>query len=258
MQSQAFTLTFGDAAENHAGMQQIGNIAQNGFDLHDLLLIQQKFRENGCETQIINLHWLLESHLQKQHPAYILIIKNALDTLLNLPNAADLLFQEQDALEKDKYAFMWGRVVKKHARHNLCFSDFQQDPDYPNKKGRVFHFNQTPLLNACRNALYQFAGQKAFNLQAEGNYYYDTSKCGVGFHGDAERKIVIAIRLGQSIPLTYVWFHKNKPVSKILNIDYLQHGDIYIMSQKATGFDWKSSSLYTLRHAAGAKKYTLI
>jgi hypothetical protein len=28
------------------------------------------------------------------------------------------------------------------------------------------------------------------------------------------------------------------------------------MSEKATGFDWKSKSKYTLRHAAGCEKYT--
>ena len=31
----------------------------------------------------------------------------------------------------------------------------------------------------------------------------------------------------------------------------LNSGDVYIMSDKAVGFDWKRSSLLTLRHAAG-------
>jgi hypothetical protein len=30
------------------------------------------------------------------------------------------------------------------------------------------------------------------------------------------------------------------------------------MSEKTTGFDWKSSSKYTLRHAAGSDKYVSI
>jgi hypothetical protein len=32
----------------------------------------------------------------------------------------------------------------------------------------------------------------------------------------------------------------------------LKHGDIYIMSQKATGNDWKQASQYRLVHGAGA------
>jgi hypothetical protein len=31
---------------------------------------------------------------------------------------------------------------------------------------------------------------------------------------------------------------------------------LYVMSEKATGFDWKRSSVHTLRHAAGCEKYT--
>ena len=40
----------------------------------------------------------------------------------------------------------------------------------------------------------------------EGNYYYDIKKCGIGFHGDAERRKVVGIRLGDSIPLHFQWF----------------------------------------------------
>ena len=35
----------------------------------------------------------------------------------------------------------------------------------------------------------------------------------------------------------------------------LNTGDIYIMSEKAVGSDWRKSSMYTLRHAAGCNKY---
>jgi hypothetical protein len=30
------------------------------------------------------------------------------------------------------------------------------------------------------------------------------------------------------------------------------------MSEKATGYDWRKSSIFTLRHAAGCAKYTTI
>ena len=33
-------------------------------------------------------------------------------------------------------------------------------------------------------------------LMAEGNYYFDTTKCGIGFHGDTERRKVVAVRTG--------------------------------------------------------------
>ena len=86
-------------------------------------------------------------------------------------------------------------------------------------------------------------------LQCEGNYYYDVEKTFIGFHGDSERELVIAVRLGKPFDIYYQWFKNSVPVGKLFNYT-LQHGDIYFMSEKAVGKDWKSRSKYTLRHAA--------
>jgi hypothetical protein len=58
-------------------------------------------------------------------------------------------------------------------------------------------------LQYIREFLPVILGEKAEEMKCEGNYYYDTSKCGVGFHGDAERKRVVGMRLGESFPLHY-------------------------------------------------------
>ena len=100
-------------------------------------------------------------------------------------------------------------------------------------------------------------GEKAKEMACEGNYYYDVSKCGIGFHGDGERKRVVGLRLGASIPLHYQWFTRSAPIGNRCEL-MLNHGDLYIMSEKAVGTDWMSSSKITLRHAAGSKKYTTI
>ena len=39
-------------------------------------------------------------------------------------------------------------------------------------------------------------------LSAELNVYYDVAKCGIGFHGDAERYITIGLRIGVQIPFS--------------------------------------------------------
>ena len=36
---------------------------------------------------------------------------------------------------------------------------------------------------------------------------------------------------------------------------YVRHGDVYVMSEKATGFDWRLRSKTRVVHAAGAAKY---
>lgn len=45
-------------------------------------------------------------------------------------------------------------------------------------------------------------------------------------------------------------FYQSKPIGPRMEIR-LQPGDIYIMSEKAVGHDWKLRKVPTLRHAAG-------
>ena len=256
---KTFSLTFGDVAENHKGMQKIGTLSNNGFNLDDINKMKIWFESKGCKCTIINLHWLLEDEkLQQENPAYLLKVKNAVNALLDDENGKDALFKEQDELEKDTKAFMYGRVVNKHARHNLCFGEAHQAPNYEEGMGTVYAFDEVPHLKQIRYKLGEIIGEKGTNLQAEGNYYYDVKKCGIGFHGDTERKKVIAFRLGATIPLCYAWYHDNNVISDIMTINDLEHGDMYVMSEKTTGFDWKSKTKYTLRHAAGCEKYTTI
>ena len=77
---------------------------------------------------------------------------------------------EQLNLDYDKKAFMYGRVVNKHARHNLCFSDFDQEPDYENKKGTVYNFNKLPLTNFIREKIPRIIQNKNVNLLNEITY----------------------------------------------------------------------------------------
>ena len=89
----------------------------------------------------------------------------------------------------------------------------------------------------------------------EGNRYYNLKKTGIGFHGDTERVVVICLSIGcWNYPMRWHWFKDGMPVGKPIDIT-LNSGDVYIMSEKAVGADWKLKSQYTLRHAAGADKY---
>lgn len=241
------TLTFGDQAENHVGMQKIGTMADSGFTHDELLTAKNKFEEKGCTCQLIDL----SDNLPKEYTAdlaYVLIIRKGVDCILQ--EGADELLKEQKTLQPDKKAFMYGRVVNKNARYNLCFDNMAQEPDYEKGKGRIIAYSQVPLLSNLRNGLAEYVGDKATNLAIEGNYYYDIKKCMIGWHGDAERKKVIGIRLGADFPLHYQWYFKSQAVGKKLKLN-LSHGDIYVMSEKATGFDWKLKNTPTLRHAAG-------
>jgi len=93
------------------------------------------------------------------------------------------------------------------------------------------------------------------DLYAVGNHYYEF-KSGIGFHGDAERKIVLCVSLGRSTTLRYCWRAPGSNDQFGEQIDLtVEGGNIYIMSEKATGFDFRNKNIYRLVHAAGHEKY---
>lgn len=58
------------------------------------------------------------------------------------------------------------------------------------------------------------------------------------------------------MPVAFQWYLDGKVLGQRAVLQ-LRHGDVYAMSEKATGCDWKLNRKgYTLRHAAGAVKYT--
>ena len=236
--NQTFTLTFSESVENHAGMQIIGEKSKKGLSVD--LLRKLALEYSG---EIVHLN-----ELQDQPEAIIVIFRNGCQTLFNI-NPNDM-FMEQNKLKKDEKCKMYGRVVNKKARHNLCFADFSQIPNYQEGLGTVIHFDNVPLLSAFREQLSTHFGEEFLQLNAEGNYYYDISKCYIGWHGDSERKKVVGLRLGCPFQLHYRWYYKSDPISEIVSIT-LNHGDIYIMSEKTVGNDWKLKNIPTLRHAAG-------
>lgn len=255
--TQAITITFGDVAENHIGNQKLGNMVQNGFSIEELKNIQSLIPKDYM-TELINLssNVFVPKNI-KVDDASVLIIRNGVNYLLNgIKKTSDDVYKEHSKLITDKkyYDTRRGKVLNKNARHNLCFADYSQVADYENGKGTIVSFNDLECTHKIREELGKLCGIKGTNLMAEGNYYYDPNKTGIGFHGDAERRIVIALRLGVSIPLHYQWYYQSKSFGERIKLN-LNHGDIYIMSEKATGYDWKKRSITTLRHAAGCDKY---
>jgi hypothetical protein len=70
---------------------------------------------------------------------------------------------------------------------------------------------------------------------------------------------VVGVRVGQTMPLHFVWFQRSLPVKGApRTVIELGHGDVYIMSHKATGNDWMKKIIPTLRHAAGAPSFLKI
>jgi hypothetical protein len=243
-----------DRAENHAGMQIIGNMAEKGFTLEELNDCKARFENEKVKCELINLNDYAPEH--KTDPAYVLVIRNGINHLLkDIKKNANDMFKELTSLEWDTKALMYGRVVNKGARYNICLADKPQKADYAKGKGTIVEFKKVECTNYIREKISEYL-DNADELVGEGNYYYNKT-CGIGWHGDAERRKVIGLKIGDVPELLYHWYLNGKPIGKTCKIK-LNHGDIYVMSDKTVGFDWKKRSFPTLRHSTGGKKYTTL
>jgi hypothetical protein len=237
-------------------MQKIGTLHENGYSIRDLERVQAKLRKMGLVTEMVDLatgefEGDDDEKVLEFQEAKVLIIRRGAQFILG--EETDGLIAENDALTMDKKAFMKGKVVNKVARWNLCFADEDQEPDYEDGKGRIVAWEHIPKMARIRQVISEWTDDVLLN--GEANYYYDLSKCGIGYHGDAERKKVFAVRMGESMPLFFQWFQRSIPIGEPIKLD-LHDGDMYMMSEKAVGFDWLKKIVPTLRHATGCAKFT--
>lgn len=257
MYKNRFAITFGEVAIHHIGSTEIGNKLTNGYSTNELLEISQKLHEKNIDNKLIKLSDFLPKELQKENDASVLLIKNGVKYLLKDENAANNLYNEQLSITYDQKYFDTRRqkTLNKRARYNIVFGDNEVKASDDYKKFSIKSFSDLKYLKKVRKKLSKKFGSKAKNLNAEGNKYFE-EKSGIGFHGDSERRIVICVSLGKSTTLRYRWRLSGSSKNVYNPIDLkLDHGDIYIMSKKATGYDWRKRSQVRVVHAAGFKKY---
>ena len=269
--TETWTITFSECVENHAGMQQYGTKSERGFTASEINEAGKIADSLGFRVEYHDLSELLPENKRKEFPkeiesSQIVIIREGCKLFSDEGSSLKKYGPTGGNVEKlineikmtadivDKQALMRGRVVNKLARWNLCFADHHQVADIENGKGTIKPFSEMPNLAIVRNKLPLLLGNPAKNLFAELNYYYNVKKCGIGYHGDSERRFVIALRFGASLPLHYQWYHESKPVGRNLKL-MLNNCDLYIMGEKAAGTDWKRRKVPTLRHSAGCDKY---
>jgi hypothetical protein len=147
-------------------------------------------------------------------------------------------------------------LFKKSARWNLCYGEHVHDADIAAGRGTIIPWTLVPLTNVIRRFI-SILNPKLRNLVGEGNFYYDPMRCGIGPHGDLERSVVVAVRLGSPMPLFYQWFNYGRPLGDIMLFESC-HGDMYIMSSRAVGTYNATSSDPILKYWTCGPKFNLI
>jgi hypothetical protein len=106
----------------------------------------------------------------------------------------------------------------------------------------LFQEGHSDYINELKGRLEALMGLKAGGLKVKSNF--DTTKYGIG---DGERHEVIGVRYS-SLPMYWQWYHNGEPLHEAIVVP-MNPGDMYIMSEKAVGTDWKKKTIPTLRHA---------
>lgn len=245
-----YAITFGETAIYHVGGEEVGAIADSGFSVDELRALQA--RVPG--SRLVMVSDTLPLELRAENEAAVLHLPGSVLWFGADPTWLQGLLNEQMALEYDKKYWDCRRqkTLNKQARYNTVFGEHDQAHSADYRKPTVHSFGKLPHLRRLRDSLPSLLGDKARGLFAEGNHYYKPSSY-IGFHGDAERKKVICLSLGSSHVLRYHWRLPGSSEHTFQPVDIpVQHGDIYIMSEKATGFDWKKRSLTRVVHAAAS------
>jgi hypothetical protein len=261
----AASLTFANRGENEVGMQIIGGPPSRlvtGTMLEAALLQWEAAGQEDAvtmgESELLDLTAALPSELRARpdaQDAKVLVLRGFAQRLLGA-DAPDQIEHELEQQKRDgkidSQALMRGKVKNKNARHNNCMADFEQAPDHAAGRGTVVRISDYPFIRglAAQAAMWM---QQDNPLICEQNRYYDVKTCGIGWHGDAEREIVLGYRAGTAtkmMPMMFQAFYRDEPVGPKTSI-HLNRGDVYIMSSKAVGTDWRQSSKVTWRHAAG-------
>ena len=289
---RAICITNGEQGENHAGMQMIGKgLAENGYTLEDALKFKEKFENMGGTAILYDLkeECLGERKDECNEEAYVLKFEDGVNVLFrnkiekevekitlrfktlknkkinsgelkeklfNIYNA-EKLFEEQFSFEWDKtyWDTRRSKVLNKNARWNVCYGEKGQEPDYENKKGTVIAYSQCKVMQSWRKELLDLIEELNEDFVAEGNLYYNVLKTGIGFHGDAERRKVVAGNFcdeGIIRELNYIAYLKSERIGKRFRME-LKNWDMYIMIGAAAGTNWKKRNKITFRHAAGVE-----
>jgi len=247
-------------------------------------------KENGDKVSVLNLNELglsivtsIEPRvmISEEYQARVLILRDWAAKTMGAEAWTKEVFKElasrrwdAEYLDPNKYRTeivdgieikVRGKRLNKLARTNLCFvAGREQEPAVYEGKGTIYDLKKLEALNRGVEKLKEQIAMGLIEIGSktkveinvvEGNRYYNLKKTGIGFHGDTERVVVICISIGcDNYPMRWQWFKAGMPVGEPIDV-ILNCGDVYIMSEKAVGAEWKKSSIYTLRHSAGAEKY---
>jgi len=255
-----YSMVFCDCAFSQPGGKSKTNgvMAEEGFSADQLRKLCASLNAQGIRATIVDLRadavskGAPASALERMDEAVVLVIHDGANALTNDPQMANKMLAEHQGLEYDTKTLMYKRVCEARSRRNLYFADEARPGDMANGQNTVVAWSSVPANAECLRTLTELLGTADVGT-AVANYYPDPRKCGIGWHGDAERRQTIMVRLGtgsNTRPIHFMWCEDANKIVPPVTI-HLKHGDVMVPCAKAVGTDYKRTSVPTVRHATG-------
>ena len=255
-----YSMVFCDCAFSQPGGKSKTNgvMADEGFSADKLRKVCASLNAVGIRARIVDLRadavnkGAPASVLERMDEAVVLVIHDGANALTNDPQMANKMLAEHQGLEYDTKTLMYQKVCNARSRRNLYFADEARPGDMTIGQNTVVAWSSVPANAECLRSLTELLGTTDVNT-AVSNYYPDPRRCGIGWHGDAERRQTIMVRLGSGSntrPIHFLWCEGKSRIVSPVTID-LQHGDVMVPCAKAVGTDYKLRSVPTVRHATG-------
>tara|TARA_X000001036_G_scaffold130883_1_gene123744 strand:+ start:2368 stop:3174 length:807 start_codon:yes stop_codon:yes gene_type:complete len=247
MSNVSYSVLFGDRVGRSTRTCR-GTLAGGGWDEPFLRETRDALVDKGVDASIVELTPACD--VPSAADACVLVVRN-----FN-PELCDLVLGKLSNTKFDTFTKMYGKVRDAHSRHIVYIDDVAVPPNREECQHSVWSWHDQPELSAVREWMGARIGACDDVTIGCALKYPDIDRCGISWHGDAERRKTALFRLGPNSerhPLHFAWFHKHDRVSDVVSI-HLSHGDMVLYSDKAMGYDWKKSSIPTVRHATGFLK----
>lgn len=239
---ESYTLTFSDSSD----AKRTGKL---GFSIAELQKVQKEFEKKGFTCELIDLNIVLPpAHVIVDTPkARVLIIRQGVRDF-GTGSDADGILQKLKTLPWDDRVWFKHKPVKNPMRHHLRFGEVEYNSD----EGHVVALKSIPDIVRIRQTLNEMYSYRGVEFDVEGDRFYNPETCGREPWGDQDRRFVVGVQLGAMMKMAFTWYYHESPFSQPVVIE-LQHGDIFMLSDKAVGHDVNRKAIATLRRTCGCQ-----
>lgn len=112
-------------------------------------------------------------------------------------------------------------------------------------------FKEFDASKKMSSELMKFTKNKISSLFGISELNYKLENCiKSSYKGTLNKKIIIGLYIGESLFFYFSWFKDDKPIGKTCRFK-LNHGDIYILTDKSLGCDFRKKNIPILKHCIG-------